>query len=173
MRRRQGEFAVALLVGLLVGLGCRVEDTAAPGLPAPEWTLEDLAGRKVSLADFRGRPVVLDFWATWCVPCEFTIPVLNQLHERYGERVAVVGVAVDAGGREVVAPFAEERKMAYRVLLGDEGLARGYGALGFPSLYVIRGDGRIALSHTGLIEPEALEAAVESALRAGREAPAG
>jgi thiol-disulfide isomerase/thioredoxin len=166
--------AAALLLGAGLPLGCRVEDTTqGAGEMAPEWTLEDLAGRPVSLAELRGRPVVIDFWATWCAPCEFQIPVLNQLEERYGERVEVIGIAVDVGGREVVAPFAAERGIGYRVVLGDEGLAQRYGALGFPTLYVIRADGVIDSSHIGLVEPEALEEAVEAALRAGDEAPRG
>jgi len=166
--------AAALVLGGLAGAGCRVqEEGQGAGGPAPEWTLEDLGGSRVSLAELRGRPVVVDFWATWCAPCEFQIPVLNQLEERYGDRVEVIGIAVDAGGREAVAPFAAEHRIAYRVLLGDEGLAQRYGAVGFPSLYVIRADGTIDSSHVGLVEPEVLEEAVEAALRAGSAAPAG
>jgi thiol-disulfide isomerase/thioredoxin len=157
----------------LAAAACRVEAPQGGGGAAPEWTLEDLSGVPVSLAALRGRPVVIDFWATWCTPCEFQIPVLNQLHERYGDRVEVIGIAVDAGGREAVAPFATERGIAYRVLLGDESLAQRYGALGYPSLYVIRADGTIDSAHVGLVDPEALEAAVEAALRAGPAAPAG
>jgi thiol-disulfide isomerase/thioredoxin len=166
--------AALVLAGGLAGAACRVqEETQGAGGPAPEWTLEDLAGRPVSLAELRGRPVVIDFWATWCAPCEFQIPVLNQLEERYGDRVEVIGIAVDAGGREAVAPFAAEHRIAYRIVLGDEGLAQRYGAVGFPSLYVIRADGAIDSSHVGLVEPEVLEEAVEAALRAGSLAPAG
>ena len=169
MRLRGGRrrLASACLLGVALGLGCRVEE-GAPGelLPAPDWQLEDLAGGTVSLEALRGRPVVIDFWATWCAPCEFQIPVLNQLYERYRDRVEVIGIAVDAGGREAVAPYAVEQRIAYRVLLGDEELAQRYGALGFPTLYVIRADGRIESSHVGLVEPQELEAALEAALRA-------
>jgi protein-disulfide isomerase-like protein with CxxC motif len=101
------------------------------------------------------------------------IPVLNQLYERYRDRVEVVGIAVDVGGREIVAAYAAEHRIAYRVALGDEELAQRYGALGFPSLYVLRADGTIESSHVGLVEPEELEEAVEAALRAGPAAPAG
>jgi thiol-disulfide isomerase/thioredoxin len=168
LRRRAAApaLAAACLLGAALGLGCRVEEGAAEARPAPDFALEDLAGGVVTLESLRGRPAVVDFWATWCAPCEFQIPVLNQLHDDYGDRVAVVGIAVDAGGKEAVAPYAAEHRIAYRVLLGDEELAQRFGALGFPTLYVLRADGRIDSSHVGLIEPEELEAAVEAALRA-------
>jgi thiol-disulfide isomerase/thioredoxin len=150
-----------------------VEEPRGPAVPAPDFTLESLSGGSVSLAELRGRPVVIDFWATWCTPCEFQIPVLNDLEERYGERVEVIGIAVDADGREAVEPFAAEHDIRYRVLLGDEGLAQRYGAIGFPSLYVIRADGAIDSSHVGLVDPDALEEAVEAALQAGPGAPPG
>jgi cytochrome c biogenesis protein CcmG, thiol:disulfide interchange protein DsbE len=172
-RAAAGRLAAAALFGAALAVACRVEEPTGAGVPAPEWTLEDLAGGSVSLADLRGRPVVIDFWATWCTPCEFQIPVLNQLEERYGDRVEVIGIAVDVDGREAVAPFAAARGITYRVLLGDEGLAQRYGAVGFPSLYVIRADGSIDSSHVGLVEPEALAEAVEAALRAGAGPPAG
>jgi thiol-disulfide isomerase/thioredoxin len=172
LSRSASRLARAWLLGAALALGCRVEEGAADHPAAPDWTLEDLAGVPVSLAELRGRPVVVDFWATWCAPCEFQIPVLNELQERYRDRIEVIGIAVDAGGREAVAPYAAEQGIAYRVVLGDEELAQRYGALGFPTLYVIRADGAIESSHVGLAEPEELEAAVEAALRAGRGAPA-
>ena len=171
MRRAAAGLAAAAILGAALAAACRVEEPTGAGIPAPDWTLEDLAGVSVSLGELRGRPVVIDFWATWCTPCEFQIPVLNQLEERYGDRVEVIGIAVDVDGREVVAPFAAERGVSYRVLLGDEGLAQRYGAVGYPSLYVIRADGNIDSSHVGLVEPEALAEAVEAALRAGTGAP--
>jgi len=172
VRRAQARVLAAAVLAIAAALGCRVEDSAGGG-PAPEWTLPDLEGRTVALADLRGKPVVLDFWATWCTPCEFQIPILNEVFERYRDRVEFVGVAVDVDGREVVAPFAKERAIAYRVLLGDEELAQRYGARGFPSLYVIGKDGNIALSHVGVIDVDDLEEALDRALAAGAKAPPG
>jgi len=165
--RRRARLAAALPLLCAALLACRVEEPAQGTKgPAPQWTLQDLDGKSVALADLLGKPVVIDFWATWCPPCEFQIPILNKIHALYGNRVEVVGISVDVGGREAVAPFAAERKIAYRIVLGDEELAQRYGALGFPSLFVLRADGAIDFSHVGLIEPEDLEKAVEAALRA-------
>jgi thiol-disulfide isomerase/thioredoxin len=172
VRRASARLLATALLTFAAVAGCRVEKGEAGG-PAPEWTLPDLEGRNVSLQDLRGKPVVLDFWATWCTPCEFQIPILNEVYERYRDRVEIVGVAVDVDGREVVAPFAKERAIAYRVLLGDEDLAQKYGARGFPSLYVIGKDGNITLSHVGIIDVEDLEEALDAALRAAANAPAG
>jgi thiol-disulfide isomerase/thioredoxin len=126
---------------------------------APGFTLPDLDGGEVSLASLRGRPVVIDFWATWCAPCVHQIPVLNAFQEAHPE-VPVLGIAVDVDGREVVAPFAEEHGIAYRVLLGDDALARRYGAFGFPTLFLLDRDGAVAAAHAGVVSREELEEAL-------------
>jgi cytochrome c biogenesis protein CcmG/thiol:disulfide interchange protein DsbE len=127
---------------------------------APEFTLRDLAGAELSLSELRGRPVLVDFWATWCAPCERQVPVLNAFHEAHGDRIPVLGIAVDVDGAKTVPPFVAEHDLRYRVLLGDERLAQEYQAFGFPTLYVIRPDGTIHSAHVGVVTPEALAAAV-------------
>lgn len=154
-----------LLALALAAVACEPPETGVgepePDAPAqaPDFTLPDLEGASVSLSDLRGRPVVIDFWATWCPPCVHQIPVLNAFQEAHPD-IPVLGIAVDVDGRKVVAPFAEEHGIAYRVLIGDEDLARRYGAFGFPSLYVVDAEGRIALSHVGVIRRDELEAAL-------------
>ncbi len=107
---------------------------------------------------------MIDFWATWCAPCVKQIPVLNAFHESpLGRDVALLGIAVDVEGRDVVAPFAAEQRIAYPVLLGEETLAFDYGAIGFPALAVVDPQGRIASLHLGVIDRAALEAAVAEA----------
>lgn len=152
--------AAAAALALALG-GCLAEPAHEAG-PAPPFTLPDLDGRPVALADFAGRVVVVDFWATWCVPCKQQIPVLNQFHRERPE-VAVLGVAVDAGGREVVAPFVAEQHVEYPVLLGSESLARDYGVPGFPALVVVDAAGRLDSLHLGVITPEELDKAVAEA----------
>lgn len=150
----------ALVLVALALAGCLAEER--PAGPAPPFTLPDLEGQEVALADLAGRIVVLDFWATWCEPCKAQIPVLNRFQREHPE-VAVLGVAVDADGRTVVEPFAREHAIGYRVLLGSESLAREYGVPGFPALAIVDASGRFDALHLGVVTPEALEEAVAEA----------
>jgi thiol-disulfide isomerase/thioredoxin len=157
-----GRRGIALALAALL-VACAAEDEVPV---APPFALPDLAGREVALADFAGRTVVIDFWATWCEPCVHQIPVLNAFHREHAhDGVVVLGIAVDAQGREAVAPFAKEHAIEYPVLLGSERLARDYGVPGFPALAVVDAAGRFQSLHLGVVDPEELEQAVAAAGR--------
>lgn len=131
---------------------------------APEFSLDALDGGSVRLADLRGKVVVLDFWATWCPPCEFQIPILNQVHEHQkGKPVEIIGISVDTEGPDTVRAYLKTNPAHYRILMGSEALAREYGAPGFPSLFVIGPEGRIRQRHVGLIEVDELEGLIAGA----------
>ena len=132
---------------------------------AVDFTLADLNDNPVSLSDHRGKTVIVDFWATWCPPCLFQVPELNKLKAAHAEAddVAILGVSVDVEGAEVVGPWVAEQGVEYTILLGDEQLAREFGAVGFPTLAVVRPDGTIHSLHVGLVEHAELEELVEKA----------
>jgi thiol-disulfide isomerase/thioredoxin len=164
--------SVAMCAALGLGLlACSAEEgeKAAAGpcgvqeerKPAPELRLQSLDGREYSLAELKGKTVVIDFWATWCPPCEFQIPVLNAIYDAWRDRgVMVLGVSVDTDGAAVVAPYAAEHKVRYPVLLGDEALARRFGAVGFPTSVIVAPDGTIGRAHPGLLEQDELDARI-------------
>ena len=98
---------------------------------AAGFALRDAAGETATLAQYKGKVVLLDFWATWCTGCKKEIPWFVDLQHKFGtERFAVVGVSLDDGGWEVVKPFLAEAHVPYRMLLGDDATAERYGIQG-------------------------------------------
>ena len=164
---RCGLLACVAAVLALVWLGCSADDpTASPaaaeewrGRAAPDFTLPDLQAKPIRLSDFRGKTVIIDFWATWCPPCIFQIPELNKLANAHREKgdVVVIGVSVDVDGPAVVAPWVEEHAVEYTIVCGDEELAAEFGVFGFPTLVIVRPEGEIDSRHVGLVEYDTLE----------------
>ena len=122
-------------------------------LGAPDFTLRDIHGVPVRLADYRGQVVLLNFWATWCGPCQTEMPWFQEFGAAYKDRgFAVLGVAMDEGGWDAVKSYAARYKVNYRILLGNEQMARRYGGLAaLPDTLLIDRDGRIAAEHLGLV----------------------
>ncbi|HYP06398.1 MAG TPA: TlpA disulfide reductase family protein [Bryobacteraceae bacterium] len=121
--------------------------------PASEFALKDVEGRTVTLADYKGKVVLLNFWATSCGPCKVEIPWFIEFEQKYKDRgFAVLGVAMDEEGLEVVKPYLERAKVNYRVVVGNESVANQYGGIdALPTSFVLDKDGRIAATHIGLI----------------------
>ena len=119
---------------------------------APNFELKDVNGKTVQLADFKGKVVLLDFWATWCGPCQIEIPWFVDFERKYRDQgFVVIGVAMDDEGWTVVKPFIEQMKVNYRVVVGNDHVADLYGGIdALPTTLIIDRDGRVASVHLGL-----------------------
>jgi thiol-disulfide isomerase/thioredoxin len=152
---------VALLVSAVSGLSLACDPGgrsagADIGKPAPSYTAVMQSGDSISLASTRGRVVLLNVWATWCHPCREEIPVLEKLHEVYGDSgLSVIGVSIDARGEErTITEFVERMGMTYPIWLDpDDRVSRLFFAIGVPSSYLIARDGTLLWRHIGPIKP--------------------
>ena len=144
-----GSWALFLVLGALALLpgGCGREGGGTgggPSVPAPDFDLEKVGGGRLKLAELRGQLVLLDFWATWCVPCVKSIPELNTLYRRHREEgFTVVGLAVEDLEAEPLAAWLEERSVDYPVARTDTELAGRYAAYEFPKHVLISREGRV------------------------------
>jgi peroxiredoxin len=164
----------AVLAGVLVATGCsdwpgkpsaKIEKKAAGdhktadfslkdavGHPTPEFSLKDANGQTVHPADYKGKVVLLDFWATWCGPCKVEIPWFMEFERQFKDQgFAVLGVSMDEDGWAAIKPYVQQRQMNYRVLLGNDDVSTAYGGLdALPTTLLIDRQGKIALVEFGV-----------------------
>jgi peroxiredoxin len=158
---RRKLLSIPLLCLALALSACSSQKTSAHGgmkavekrQKAPEFTLRDAEGRAVSLSDYRGKVVLLNFWATWCGPCRIEIPWFMQFEKEFKDRgFAVLGVSMDDEGWVAVKPYLERMRVNYRVLMGDSMVSDLYGGVdSLPTSFMIDRDGRVARVHIGLV----------------------
>lgn len=131
--------------------------------PAPAFDLKDLAGKELKLEDYRGKVILLNFWATWCGPCRAEIPSLIALQKQYKDRLQVIGLAVDEDDESVVQKFVTSQGINYPVAITPTEIRVAYGGIGaLPTVFVINAEGRIVQKHVGLFNPALYETEVRA-----------
>jgi thiol-disulfide isomerase/thioredoxin len=139
---------------------------------APDFSLESLDGKTLRLSDFRGKAVLLNFWATWCGPCKIEMPWFVDLQNQYGSQgLQIVGVAMDDGSKEDIAKFAKDMGVNYPILIGKDSVGDQYGGVpALPQSFLITRDGKIVDKIVGLRGKSEIEDAIRKALNT-RPAP--
>jgi len=173
---------VAALLGTVVACSMSTPPAAEPKVKAEntrnaaaDFALKDADGKTVKLADYKGKVVLLNFWATWCAPCKVEIPWFIEFEKQYkSEGFSVLGVSMDEEGWKAVKPYLEKSKVNYRMVMGDDAMAQKYGGIeSLPTSFVIDRQGRIAATHVGLVERADYEGEIRELLRASTGARVG
>jgi thiol-disulfide isomerase/thioredoxin len=138
---------------------------------APDFNLPNVAGGTLQLSSFRGKVVLVDFWATWCGPCRAAIPHLNTLYTKHKENgFEIVGISVDQprgglSGAELVQRFAQSTRMEYPTVMGDAAVVSAYGGIqSIPTAFLVDQNGKIRKRYVGLQPSHVVEKAVEDLL---------
>jgi thiol-disulfide isomerase/thioredoxin len=180
---------IAAITVIVLGVGVHIVDRALPqaavtnaaggALTArperaempPDAVFQDLQGKSVRLADFRGKVVLLDFWATWCEPCKIEIPWLIEFQRKYAAKdFVVLGVAMDEEGKYVVEPYLQTERfdvdgrqeaINYQILLGTPEIGDKFGINGYPTGVLISRDGHLISTIEGLTGHDALAREIE------------
>lgn len=146
--------------------------------PAPSFTLQDLNGKKVSLADYKGKAVLINFWATWCGPCKLETPWLVELRQQYASKgFEILGISSEADNltdddkdgwakdKAAISKFAQQQHMQYPVLINGDSIAKDYGGLdAMPSSFYVDRNGIIVATQTGIVSKDEIEGKIQKSL---------
>lgn len=175
MDRRTGPLRAAVLLVVVLGAALLIHRALAGpilglnvGDVAPDFTLRTTAGRTVALRNLRGRPVIVNFWASWCGPCKAELPALQRIHEAWGDRAVVLGVdlTVEEAGRKVPADFIEKEGVTYPIAMDTTGrVAVQYQVTAIPTSFVLNGKGVIVRVIPHATDYAGFEAALRAASR--------
>ena len=175
MRKRF--FLISIVAALAVlGVGCKHKASASGKAGPTEVVIKTLDGKDVTVAEYKGKVVLVNFWATWCEPCKIEIPELIQLQQKYESKgFTILGVAMDDEGKSVVSPFVQTKRydmgggqqsaMNYPILLGNDEIANKFGGLlGYPTTVLFNKDGKEIKRTTGAIAYEEYAKIIEGNL---------
>lgn len=166
--RALGCLAVLLTVAVS-GMAQQVNDPVirfvrSPDL-APAFSLKNMDGKPLNLADSHGKVVFLNFWATWCGPCRVEIPDLVDLQNRYKDRLQVIGLNVDDDDADEIQKYVEKTGINYPVAMAPAELRRQYGGIpALPTSFVLDTEGRVVQKHVGLFDPSLYETEIRALL---------
>ena len=172
--------ALVAVIALMIYEGARVsrrpqpsnagetpqQDVLKPGAVAPDFELKSLEGKNVKLSDYRGKAVLLNFWATWCEPCKIEMPWIVDLNKKYQPQgLVTLGVAMDDTSDADIAKFAKDMGVNYTILLGKDSVGDAYGGMQFlPTTFYIGRDGKIVKSNFGIKGADDIESYIKLAL---------
>lgn len=147
---------------MLILMGAAVRAEPVKPTPAPAWKLKDVDGKVVRSDQFKGKVVIVDFWATWCPPCRVEIPGYIALQDKYrADGLVVIGISLDRQGPRVVRKFIADHKVNYLMVMADDDVQAAFGEMeGIPTTFIIDRDGMIRERKTGLEDAAAYEKTV-------------
>ncbi len=171
-----GAGVVALILALnfagTLHTGARKVECIGDGSGAPPFSLLDLDGNRVDSSAFKGKVILLDFWATWCPPCREEVPHLRELHEKYKkDGLVIIAISLDRSGPDVVKKFTEKHRVGYLNVMGDDAILEAYGKIpgmgpiqGIPTTFLIDRKGQICRMFSGYTEKKVFEEAIKQLL---------
>jgi thiol-disulfide isomerase/thioredoxin len=139
--------------------GAALESNDIVGKTAPDFELTALDGKKVRLSDYKGKAVLLNFWATWCGPCKIEMPWFVEFKKKYeGQGFEILGVAMEDTDTEDIAKFAQKMGVNYTIVRGKEAVGEAYGGVqGLPTSFYVDREGKIIAQHAGLVSRSSIE----------------
>jgi thiol-disulfide isomerase/thioredoxin len=132
---------------------------------APDFSLADANGGNIKLSDYKGKIVIVDFWATWCPPCRKGIPDLISIKQQYGESIVIIGISMDTDSKSEVVPFIQKMGINYPIAYATPEVAQAYGGIeAIPTSFVVDKSGKIVDMHVGLVPKEDFTSVIDKLL---------